>query len=553
MFFLWRCRLPIVSVLLLSSVAFGVSTAGSVAGASAAMARSPHHGGTLTIAVGTEPATLNHDVTDNPSITPVQTLVQNMLVVENAKQEIIPSLATSWSESKNGLTYTISLRHGVKWSDGVLFTSKDVVFSLDKFPPISPSISRTFPKVVKSVKAAGKYKVIVKLKHAYAPFMTLLAETFFMEPAHVFGNQTVLKDSAANDHLIGTGPYLEKKWIPTQKVILVRNPHWWGATKKDYPLINEVVVDIINNPQTLVDGLLNGSIDYVPTSFLPLTSIKTVQQSPCCRIVPVAGTPAFEVMYTNTARPPFNKLAVRRAVYMAITRKLVVQDGLGGHGTLPLAPVPSAYGQLYTPKINLMKQYPYNLATAAKMLDNAGYPATNGERFGKAVTLLYSSSAEGGETTETAALVKAELAKITIKVDLVDEEITSWATQTYLKKDFTLSLIGLTSSNDPALGGIQRTFACQPSTPTVEFTNPTGFCNKQVTSEFQKAMLASTTGARQKDYAQAQKIIDENLPSYVLSWTLTYVAISKHVQDWQSALLTRGGNFNAVWTMSWLK
>lgn len=548
--FFGRCRVPMAAPVLLAMLFVAWSTPSAVAQASA---RAGHRGGVLTIAVGTEPATLNHDVTDNPSITPVQTLVQTMLVVENAKQEIVPQLATSWKESANGLTYTIYLRHGVRWSDGVSFTSRDVVFSLEKFPPISPSISRTFPKVVKSVQPRGAYEVVIQLRHAYAPFLTLLAETFFMEPAHIFGNETVLKDSQANDHLIGTGPFLEKQWIPTQKVVLVRNPHYWGATTKGLPLIKEVVVDVISNPQTIVDGLLNGSIDYVPTSFIPLTAITQVQHSSCCRAVPVAGTPAFEVMYTNTARPPFNNLTVRRAVYMAITRKLVVQDGLSGRGTLPRAPIPPSYGQLYTSKINLMKQYPYDPAKAAKMLDSAGFPATNGERFGKAVTLLYSGSAEGGETIETAKLVKAELAKITIKVNLVDLEITSWATQTYLKKDFTLSLIGLTSSNDPALGGIQRTFACQPPTPTVEFTNPTGFCSKKVTALFHDALIAPTAAKRKQDYAKAQIVIDKSLPSYVLSWTLTYVGISKRVQNWKTALLARGGNFNATWLHSWIK
>ena len=525
------------------------STPGSVAGASPSTGK-PHHGGTLTIAIGTEPPTLNHEASDDTSITPVQRLIENMLVVENAKSEIVPSLATSWSESKNGLTYTIKLRQGVKWSDGVPFTSKDVVYTLEKAPPGSPSISPTFPKVVKSVKAIGKYVVVITLKHPYAPLLTLLAETFFVMPEHIYGNQTVIKDTQANTHPIGTGPFILKQWIPTQKIVLVRNPHYWGATKKGLPWFNRVVVDIITNPQTIVDNLLNGTIDYVPTTFLPLTSITQIRKSSCCRVVAIHGTPVFGIMFTNTARPPFNNLTVRRAVYMAITRKLVLQDALAGYGTLPLAPIPPSYGQLYTPKINLMNQYPYDPAKAAKILDSAGYPVKNGERFGKAITLLY-TSITGPVSTETAAIFKSELAKLTIKVNLVNQDLTSWAAQTYLKKNFTLSFIGYTTSNDPALGGIQKAFACLPPTPTVEYLNPTGFCNKRVTSLFQAAVTASTVAGRQRDYAKAQKVIDSQLPAYEMGWRETFVAISKRIQNWRVSLLSWGGNFNTTWSQAW--
>jgi len=548
--FIRRCRIPIVVVTL--AVALASSVPGTPASASSATHRAPHIGGTLTIAVGTNPATLNFNVSDLPSVEAIQRLYGNFLFNLNGKNELVPSLATSYSESKNGLTYTIRLRHGVKWSDGVPFTSKDVVFTLQKFLPINSLVPAALTNDVTSIKSAGPSEVIVHLKQPFAPFMIGIAgSTMAMEPQHLYGNKTVGKDSAANDHPIGTGPFMVKQWIQDQKVVLVRNPNYWGATKKHpYPYISSVVVDIITNPQTMVDGLVSGTIDYVPTSFLPPSAIKTIQHSSCCRAVHTHATPVYDLMYTNTLRPPFDNQAVRHAIYMALTRKLLIQDGLSGFGNLPLAPIPPSYAQLYTPKINLMTQYPYDPSKASAMLDAAGFPVQNGERFGKAIKLLYSPTT-GSFSTETVRAIKAELAKITVNVTLVGLTRTPWETETYVKKDFTLSFAYFTSANDPAFG-IARMFACQP-TQNATYTNASGYCSKKVTSLFHNAVIAKTTAGRQRAYAQVQQIVDNALPSYELGWHQTFAGIAKRVQNWKVSLLSWGGNFNPTFSESWIK
>lgn len=544
-------RVPAGAVAVLAiNLAVGSFALGNVAGATPTA--HGHRGGIFTTAIATNPPNLNHDLTTSLGSAMVERMCENQLFEENGKEEIVPSLATGFKLSQTGLTYTINLRHGVKWQDGVPFTSKDVVFTLVTVLKVSATIAQTLVKVVTSVKAAGTYTVDVHLKQRFAPFIVLLAGTIYVLPKHLYGNQTPLKANTANDHPVGTGPYIMKQWIPDQKIVLVRNPHYWGATKSQpRPWFNEVVVQILTSPQTIFDGLLNGSLDYVATSFLPFTSIKQVMHSSCCRAVAIHGTPSFDIMYTNTASPPFNNATVRKAVYMAITRKLLIQDALGGFGALPYAAIPPTYAKLYTPKINLMKQYPFNPTKAAKMLDDAGYPVKNGERFGKSITLKYSTST-GTFAADTARFFKAALAKLTINVSLVSEDLTSWATQTYVKKSFTLSFIGLTSSNDPALGGIKGVFACQP-TPTSEYTNASGYCNKTVTKYFNQAVTATSTAGRQKAYAKAFKIVDKALPSYELGWRKTYVGVSKKVQNWKVSLLQWGGSFQTTWSQSWFK
>jgi peptide/nickel transport system substrate-binding protein len=516
-----------------------------------AAARIPHHGGTLTIAIATDPVTLNYDVTDNPDDGTIQKLYDNGLVTENEKEEIEPSLASSWSVSPNGLDYTFNLRHDVKWQDGVPFTSADVVFTLQKFLPVAPGPGQTVVKNIARVYAKGLYTVVVVLKTRYDPFLTAMVDTnLMMEPKHIYGNKSVLADNQANDNPIGTGPFIFKKWIRGQKIIFVRNPHYWGATKNNpIPWISQVVVDEIPSPTTTVDGLLNGSIDFVPDSELPTTAIKQLMNSTCCRAVLVHDTPSFNIIFTNLARAPFNNLTVRRALYMAINRNVIMTDALSGYATPPLSPIPSTYAQLWDPSLNLMKQYPYDPAKAAQMLNQAGFPVKNGERFGRSLTLLYASGVTQG-AAQTAAIVKAELAQINVNVNLVNEDLNTWAQRTYVQRNFDMSFIGYTSANDPAGGGITLSFECQPNRQVL-YTNPSGYCNQTVDTLLTQAAEAPTTADRQHLYAEAQTIIDNDLPAYEVGWRTAYVGISQRIQNYQ-VQLSGGGSFAADWAEAWL-
>lgn len=546
-----RSRRILMALVPLSIVLAACSATAAPSQSSSAGASTPHRGGTLTMAIATDPVTINEDVTDNPDTANIHELYGNGLLSENNKEEIQPSLATSWSVTPDGLTYTFNLRHDVKWQDGVPFTSADVVFTLKKFLPISPRGVTRITSDIASVTANGPYTAVVKLKNKYDPFVTAMVDTnIMMEPAHIYGNKNVLTDSQANDNPIGTGPFIFKKWLRGQKIILVRNPHYWGATPSNpIPWISQVVVDEIPSPSTTVDALLNGSIDYVPDSELPTTAIKQLMNSACCRAVLVQDTPSFNIIFTNTSRPPFNNVTVRRALYMAINRSVILQDALSGFGTPSLAPIPPTYAQLYDPSENLMTQYPYNPQKAGQLLNQAGYPVKNGQRFGRTLTLLYSSGVTQG-AAQTAAIVKAEFAQINVNVQLIDEDLNTWAHRTYVQRNFDMSFIGYTSANDPAQGGITLSWACQKDL-NVLYTNPSFYCNKTVDALFQQAVEAPTTAARQQAYATAFKIVNSDLPAWPVGWRTAYVGVSRRVQNWQAAL-SGGGSFATNWTAAWL-
>jgi peptide/nickel transport system substrate-binding protein len=496
-------------------------------------------GGTFTIGIATNPANLVEDFTDNQDNGTLDAMLFDSLVYLNSAEVPVPDLATSWQVSNGGDTYTFQLRHGVKWSDGKPFTSADVVYSIEnvlKFNPYEPS---TLVPDIQSVTASGPYTVTVNLKIPFAPFITAMGQSFAMLPAHIYAGSNPATNPA-NSKPVGTGPYVFQSWQQNKEIVLTRNPHYWRTG----PYFDKVILAIIPNQQTEIDGMLTGQLDFLPDSELPTTNIKQLNSASCCRSVLVHDTPSIALLFTNTARAPFNNVKVRQAVYMAIDRSYMVQTAFSGYATPAIGPIPQTYRQLYDPSVNFLTQYPYSPTQAASLLNAAGYPVKGGTRF--TITFAYSDAVAGASSV--ASIVKAELAKINVNVNLVDEDLNTWAARTYTARNFDLSYITYTSQNDPAIG-IARTYFCQKNR-SILYTNPTGLCNAELDADLTAAASATTPSTRQADYAKATTLLEKLLPVYPLAFRDAYVAVSKKIMNWQQAL-QGGGSFAVPWNNAW--
>jgi len=498
-----------------------------------------HVSGTFTIGIATNPTNLVEDFTDNQDNGTLDTMIFDSLVYLNSAEVPVPDLATSWSVSNGGDTYTFNLRHGVTWSDGKPFTSADVVYSIENVLKYNPYEPAALVPDILSATAQGPYQVVVTLKTPFAPFVTAMGQSFDILPQHVYAGSNPV-NNPANSKPVGTGPYIFQSWQQNKEIVLARNPHYWGKG----PYFDKVVLAIIPNQATEIDGMLSGQLDFLPDSELPTANVKQLNSAPCCRSVLVHDTPSIALLFTNTARPPFNNLKVRQAVYMALDRNYIVQAGFSGYGAPAIGPIPQTYSQLYDPSANFMTRYPYNTSAAGSMLNAAGYPVKNGTRF--TITFAYSDAVEGA--TQVAAIVKAELAKVNINVNLVAEDLNTWAARTYTARNFDLSYITYTSQNDPAIG-IARTYFCNKDR-SILYTNPTGFCNAQVDAYFTAAASATTPSAREADYAKVTAILQDQLPVYPLVFRAAFVAVSKKVMNWQQAL-QGGGSFAVPWNNAW--
>jgi peptide/nickel transport system substrate-binding protein len=290
---------------------------------------------------------------------------------------IVPYLAKALpTVSSDGLTYTLMLRDGVKYSDGTVVKASDFEATIERdFKLDSPGVgffgnivgADTYAKTktgdisgITTDDATGK--ITIKLNTPQGDFSNILA-TMFAAP--------VPASSAAKDQsttpLPSTGPYMIKSYAPNKRAIVVRNPNFDASQfGGNVPTGNPdmMTIDVIGDDTVALQRVISGQDDYnfhqIPPDRLASTQQKYADQ---IKIYTPANTYYF---FMNTRVAPFDNLKVRQAVNFAINRDALVRI-YGGLAQTTQNVLPPTYPQYK--KINL---YPYNLAKAKKLIQESG-------------------------------------------------------------------------------------------------------------------------------------------------------------------------------------
>ena len=276
-----------------------------------------------------------------------------------------PRLATSWAHSPDGLHWRVDLRHDVKWSDGVPFTSKDVVFSYRLFlDPKTGYLDIGTIKYIKSVTADGPYRVNFVLEYPSAVF-TLSALGESLLPEHVLGKIAPDRQRFSNfgEHPVGTGPYMLESWQHDSETVFVRNPFTFRP-----PKIRRLDYRTIFNDQSEMEALANGSADLID-------DLSSTQYQQLQRIAPKIQFMTFDSLYVdvmelNVSRPGLDDVAVRQAMMYGYDRDAIVNGLFGGTVQIARGLIVPALKHWYDPNT---AAYPYDPAKARAVLDAAGW------------------------------------------------------------------------------------------------------------------------------------------------------------------------------------
>jgi peptide/nickel transport system substrate-binding protein len=296
---------------------------------------------------------------------------------------LVPYLAASMPTLSNGgKTYTLTLRKGLKYSNGTAVKASDFPATIERdFKVDSPGVgffgnivgADEFSKHptsghISGITADNKTgKITIKLNSPQGDFNYILATTF---AAPVPAN-TPDKDQSTTP-APSTGPYMIKSYKPNKQAIVVRNPKFDASMfDGNVPSGNPdmMTIDIIGDPNVALTRTLNGSDDY-DFQQPPSDRLATLQNSHADQIK--VYTPANTYYYfMNNRVPPFDNVKVRQAVNYAINRDALVRI-YGGLATPTNNVLPPTYPQYK--KLNL---YPYNLSKAKSLIKAAGATGAN--------------------------------------------------------------------------------------------------------------------------------------------------------------------------------
>jgi peptide/nickel transport system substrate-binding protein len=312
----------------------------------------------------------------------VHAAIYDSLVYYNSKTfKPEPQLATAWRDvTPTQIRFT--LRSGVKFSDGTALTADDVVYSIAR-AMAKTSNYNVYAQGIDKVVKVNDNTVDFMMKGPNPVLLNQLTELRIMSKAWAEKNKSVepkdikTKDeSYSHRNALGTGQYMVKEWQPDQRLVLVKNPNYWGNNDSN---VTEIIYTPIKSEATRIAALLSGEVDFVldpsPQDLARLranANLKVIDGVENRTIFFGMDQHRDELPGSNIkGKNPLKDVRVRRALYQAIDSDSLHRVTMRG--------LSQPTGTLVAPQVNgwtegVHKRMPFDVEGAKKLLADAGYP-----------------------------------------------------------------------------------------------------------------------------------------------------------------------------------
>ena len=448
-------------------------------------------GGTLIAAISAEPDQFDPHKTQAYASFQVLENVYDTLVVPDAEGEFQPSLATEWTTSDDGLTWTFTLREGVTFHDGSEFDSTDVVYSYNRI--IDEQLANAFRFAsVADVQAPDPQTVVITLSEPTPALLSNIGG---------FKGMSIIPEGAADEYdlateAVGTGPFTFES-SAAGGVTLAAYDDYWG----DAPSIDGVEFQYISEPTAALTALRSGDVHW--TDNVPPQDVESLADDDQ---VELGTTPSVDYWYMamNQAKPPFDNRDFRRGVAFGIDRAAVTEAAKFGAATVNQTAIPeqSFWYHEYAP-------FEHDPAQATDLIESAG--AATPVQMGLMVTDEYP------ETIQAAQVIQANLAEVGVEVNIEQEDFGTWLDR-QSQGDYDAFMLGWLGNLDP-FGFYHAQHVCEGT------SNFHSYCNPEVDDLLGQAATETDRDARKALYDQAAELIADDVsylylynPDVVQAW-----------------------------------
>jgi peptide/nickel transport system substrate-binding protein len=296
-------------------------------------------------------------------------IYEPLVIFNRATGEFVPWLATAWRWEDDNRTMVLTIREGVKWSDGEPFTPRDVVFTFElmkKFPALDQSGAWNR---LEGVSAEGNEVRFAFKRPFVLPALYLLGERPIVAE-HVWRNvDDPVKFS--DPEPVGTGPFTRVLSFKTQVYELGKNPNYWQPGK---PKLDVIRVPAFAGNEQQALSIIRGEVDW-SAAFLPAIDRIFVAKDPEHHGYHFPSLEGTVMLYPNTQRPPLDDVRVRKAISHALERERIVRIAMQGYTRVADATAFSdLYARYHDPRV-LEEEgdwTKYDVARAEALLDEAG-------------------------------------------------------------------------------------------------------------------------------------------------------------------------------------
>ncbi len=515
---------------LASGVAPGdeASTAPSAAGTAT--------GGTVRIGVGGYPDSLNPGNGVLAESFTMYELVYDTPISVTSAGEYVPELASEWSVSDDGLTWTMTIVEGATFHDGEPLTAEDVAFSVELYRdtedfPFLPSYAAPF----ETVEATDETTVTLTTAEPINTFDAYMAFIYVI-PKHIWESE---EDAVAfeNEEMIGSGPFRLDEASQGEFVELASNAEYWGTP----PNVDGLIFQTIANPDARVTSLTTGEVDAI--SEFPATAVSTLQnaENVAVHIADIGAGGSLRDVFFNivaeencpedggvcSGHPALKDLPVRQALAHATDKAQIIDVATLGTGSPGLSMVPPGLGEYYASDI---EDYAYDVAAANALLDDAGYEDSDGDGIRECLpdqdcdtlTFRFNYADDIDTAPRESELIQGMWAEVGVAIEiqgLDPDTLTSVCCPSF---DYDVMLWGWGSDPDPAfLLGVGLCSEIDSG------FSETGYCNPDFDALYDAQAVEQDHDTRVEQIIQMQQLLVDDVP-YIIPY------YQQSIQAWRT-------------------
>ncbi|MDP9443062.1 MAG: ABC transporter substrate-binding protein [Actinomycetota bacterium] len=497
-------------------------------------------GGTFVFAASAEPVTLDpFYASDGESFRVARQMFEGLVGTVPGTADPAPLLATDWTTSEDGLSYTFTLADGVKFHDGTPFNAEAVCFNFDRWyntpegPAQSPDRSYYYQTLFRgfatgdlaeaaiydSCETNGDSEVTINLKEPFAGFVPAMSlPAFSMQSPTAIekykADQGDPRTSAyATAHPTGTGPFTFDSWQRGDRLTLRAYDDYWGEQK---PSIDSAVVVAIAEPQARATALQNGDIDGFdlvgPADIEPLKEAGLT----------IVNRPAFNILYLgmNQNQEPLDDIRVRKAIAHAIDKQAVVNASLPEGTTIATQFMPDLVNG-FNPNV---PTYEHDPDRARQLLQQAGAEnLTLDFNYPTDVSRPYMPSPE-----DTFNAIRSQLEEVGITIrPVADRWDPDYLERIQGTKDHGIHLLGWTGDYNDTDNFLGVFFG--------QYTDEWGFRNEKIFDALSKARGLPTPEEQQPLYEDISREVMEFLPGVPIAHPVPSLAFAPEVEGYQAS------------------
>ena len=409
--------------------------------------------------------------------------------------DLTPAIASDYQVSEDRLTYTFTLRDGVKFHNGDTVTAEDVVYSIQRCAAATETgivPVEAFSNIT-DIQAPDASTVVITLAQPDNEFLSYM--TTAVLPADY--------DQQDTDP-VGTGPFKFVSRAAQDSIVLEKFDEYWGTPAQ----LDQVTFKIIENADSLLMSLQSGAIDLCAH----LTSTQVAQLGEDFDVA--EGTMNLvQALYLNNAVAPFDNELVRQALCYAIDKQTIIDLAFDGYGSPIGSSMYPAFGKYFDE--SLTDYYPHDTEKAKELLAQAGYP----DGFSMTITVPSNYKPH----MDTAQVLVQQLAEVGITAEIQAVEWESWVSDAYTNRQFQSTVVGVDASNMTARALLERF----TSTADNNFIN---YSNADYDALFAQAQATADDAEQTALYKEMEKNLTEHAANVYIQDLADLVAVRKGLE-----------------------